>query len=216
MRIGMIGAGNVGRTLAELFVRAGHEVTLSHKGPPEDLRDLVARLGERAHAATPEEAARVGDLVVLAIPFGRYRELHPDPFKGKIVIDATNYYPKRDGNFPDLDEGRLTSSERVAHHFAGARLVKAFNNLPMNVLKERARHKGAPDRIALPLSGDDPAAKRVVAQLIDKVGFDPVDLGGLADGGRLHQQGSRLYLQPPTADELRAEVGLGGEQPRAP
>jgi predicted dinucleotide-binding enzyme len=159
---------------------------------------------------------RIGDLVVLAIPFGRYRELPPDPFKGRIVIDATNYNPQRDGNFPDLDEGRLTSNELIARHFAGARLVKAFNNLPMNVLKERARPKGAPDRIALPLSGDDPEAKRVVAQFIDGVGFEPVDLGGLADGGRLHQQGGPLYLKPLSANELRAAVGLGGEQPRAP
>jgi len=215
MRIGMIGAGNVGSTLAELLIRAGHEVTLSHKGPPENLRDLVARLGKRAHAGTPEEATRFGDLVVLAIPLVRYRELPRDPFKGKVVIDATNYYPQRDGNFPDLDAGRLISSELIARHFAGARLVKAFNNLPMNVLKERTRPKGAADRVALPLSGDNPEAKRVVARLIDEVGFDPIDLGGLTDGGRLHQQDGPLYLKPLVIDELRAAVGLRGEQPRA-
>jgi predicted dinucleotide-binding enzyme len=216
MRIGLIGAGNAGSTLAELFVRAGHEVTLSKKGPPDDLRELVARLGERAHAATPEEAARFGDVVVLAIPFGSYRELAPEPFKGKIVIDATNYYPDRDGTFPEIEESQLTSSELIERHLAGARLVKAFNNLPMRVLKEAARPRGAPDRLALPLSSEYPEAKRVVAQLIDQVGFDPVDLGGLADGGRWYQQGGPLYLKPLRVPELLTALGVGGERPHAP
>ncbi|MDB4966819.1 MAG: hypothetical protein JWN44_2508 [Myxococcales bacterium] len=215
MRIGIIGAGNVGSTLAELFVRAGHDVTLSHRGSPEELGDLVARLGERAHATTPEEAARLGDVVVLALPFGRYRELSPDAFNGKIVIDATNYHPQRDGVLPEVDEGRLTSSELIDRHLADARLVKAFNNLPMTVLKEKARPRGASDRIALPLSSEYQEAKRVVAQLIDEAGFDPVDLGGLVDGGRLYQQGGPLYLKPLTVHQLLAVLGVGGEQPRA-
>jgi hypothetical protein len=215
MRIGIIGAGTVGSTLAELFVGAGHEVTLSHKGPPDDLRELVARLGERAHAATPEEAARFGDVVVLAIPFGSYRELPPEPFKGKIVIDATNYHPDRDGRIPEIDEGRLTSSELIERHLVGARLVKAFNDLPMRVLKEAARPRGAPDRLALPLASEYPESKRVVAQLVDQVGFDPVDLGGLADGGRWFQQGGPLYLKPLTVPELLTALGVGGERPQA-
>jgi predicted dinucleotide-binding enzyme len=208
MRIGIIGAGTVGSTLGELFVRAGHDVTLSHKGRPDELRDLIARLGDRAHAAMPEQAARLGDVVVLALPFGGYRELPPDPFDRKIVIDATNYYAERDGQFPEIDEGRLTSSEVIDRHLAEARLVKAFNNLPMPVLKERARPKGAPERIALPVSSDYPEAKRVVAQLIDEVGFDPVDLGGLVDGGRRHQQGGPLYTKPLTVDELFVALGI--------
>jgi 8-hydroxy-5-deazaflavin:NADPH oxidoreductase len=204
MRIGIVGAGSVGSTLGELFVRAGHDVTLSHAGRPEDLRDPVARLGGRAHAATPEEAARFGDVVVLAVPFGRYRELPRDPVERKIVIDATNYYPERDGKLSEIDEGGLTSSELIDRHLAQARLVKAFNNLPMPMLKEKARPTGAPDRIALPLSSDYPEAKRVVAQLIDEVGFDPVDLGGLVDGGRRHQHGGPLYLKALTIGELFA------------
>jgi predicted dinucleotide-binding enzyme len=215
MRIGIIGSGNVGSTLAELFVSAGHEVALSHSGPPEELQDLVSRLGERAHAATVEEAAQAGDVVVLAIHFGRYHELPREPFKDKITIDATNYDPQRDGNIPELDEGRLTSSELIDRHLAGAFLVKAFNNLPMNVLKERARPRGAPDRIALPLSSDFPDAKRVVAVLIDQVGYMPVDLGGLADGGRLQQNGGPLYGKPLTLEGMREALGLGGERPRA-
>jgi predicted dinucleotide-binding enzyme len=209
MRIGIVGAGTVGRTLGELFVRAGHDVTLSHDGPPEDLRDVIARLGERAHAATPAEAARPGDVVVLAIPFGRHRELAREPFDRKIVIDATNYYPQRDGKLAEIEGGGLTSSELIDRHLAEARLVKAFNNLPMHVLKEKARPSGAPDRIALPLSSDYPEAKRVVATLIDEAGFDPVDLGGLVDGGRRHQQGGPLYLKTLTVDELFAALGIG-------
>jgi predicted dinucleotide-binding enzyme len=114
MRIAMIGAGTTGSTLAELLIRAGHEVTLCHKGAPAELRDLVARLGEQAHAATLEDAAREGELAVLAIPFGAYRELPPEPFARKIVVDATNYHPERDGRFAELDEGQLTSSELIA------------------------------------------------------------------------------------------------------
>ncbi len=216
MHIGIIGAGHVGSTLAELFIRAGHEVTLSHAGAPEELRDLVTRLGERAHAATLTEAVQHGDIVVLALPFGRYSELQPEPFRGKIVVDATNYYPSRDGVFAEIDDGRATSSELIERHLGEARLIKAFNNLPMAMLEDKARPRGAPDRIALPLSGDYPEAKRVVARLIDQVGFDPVDLGGLVDGGRLHQQGAPLYLKPLTAAGILRTLGIRGfEQPHA-
>ena len=119
--------------------------------------------------------------------------------------------------FAEVDDGRATSSELIDRHLGEARLVKAFNNLPMAVLKEKARPRGAPDRIALPLSSDYPEAKRVVARLIDQIGFDPVDLGGLVDGGRLHQQGGPLYLKPLTAGEMRRTLGVRGfEQPHAP
>lgn len=215
MRIGILGAGVVGGTLAEMFVDAGHTVTLSHQGPPEELGGLVARLGERADAATPAEAARVGDLVVLAIPFGRYHELPIQPFNCKVTIDATNYYPQRDGNIPELDEGFLTSCELIDRHLVDARLVKAFNNLPMNGLRKLARPRGAPDRIALPVAGDFREAKRLAAQLIDSVGFSPVDLGGLADGARLSQNGGPLYLEALTVRELLIALGAG-EQPLAP
>ena len=216
MRIGIVGSGNVGSTLAELFIRAGHEVTLSHAGAPDELRDLVTRLGERARATTVTEAVRQGDVVVLALPFGRYRELPPEPFRGKIVVDATNYYPSRDGVFAEIDDGRATSSELIDRHLGEARLVKALNNLPMAVLEEKARPRGAPDRIALPLSSEYPEAKSVVARLIDQIGFDPVDLGGLVDGGRLYQQGGLLYLKPQTAAEQLRTLGVRAfEQPHA-
>jgi predicted dinucleotide-binding enzyme len=216
MRIGIIGAGNVGSTLAELLLGAGHEVTLSHDGPPDELRDRIGQLGERAHAASAADAARFGVVVVLAIPFGRYRELPPAPLAEKTVIDATNYYPDRDGRIADLEDGRLTSSELIDQHLGEARLVKACNDLPMNVLRQRARARGAPDRIALPLASDYPEAKRVVARLVDQMGFDPFDLGGLVDGGRLQQQGGPLYLRPLTLVELWQALGIGGERPSAP
>ena len=209
MNIGIIGAGDVGCTLAELFLRAHHEVTLSHRGAYEDLRHLIARLGPRAHAATASEAARFGDLVVLAIPFAHYRELPPAPFARKSVLDATNYYPERDGEIAALDG--LTSSELLERHLGEARLVKAFNTLPMRMLRELARRR---ERIALPMSSDDRDAKRLVGALIDQLGFDAVDLGGLAEGGRLQQPGGPLYLKPLTVAELRTALGLG-EQPRA-
>jgi 8-hydroxy-5-deazaflavin:NADPH oxidoreductase len=214
MRIGIIGAGNCGSTLAELFVRAGHDVTLSHEGAPEELHDLIARLGSRAHAATTGEAARTSDVVVLAVPFASYRELPPEAFTGKIVIDATNYYPERDGELAELDV--FTSSELIDRQLGEARLVKAFNSVPMSMLRAKARPRGASDRIALPVSSDDPQARRVVIQLIDDAGFDAVELGGLVDGGRLHQKGGPLYLKRLTREQLLAGLGIGGEQPPAP
>jgi predicted dinucleotide-binding enzyme len=216
MRIGVIGAGQVGTTLGELLVRAGNEVALAHAGATEELAERVARLGDRAYAGTVEETVRFGDVMVLALPFGRYGELPPERFVGKIVVDATNYYPDRDGFCPELDDELTTSSELIARHLADARVVKAFNNLPMDVVRERARPRGLPDRLALPMSSDYPEAKLVVARLVDETGFDPIDLGGLADGGRLQQKDGPLYLEPRTIAELRAELDLFGDHPPAP
>jgi predicted dinucleotide-binding enzyme len=212
MKIGIVGAGEVGSTLAELFLRADHEVTLCHRGAYEDLRHLVARLGPRAHAATAGEAARYGDLVVIAIPFGHYWELPRAPFAQRNVVDATNYFPERDGEIAALDV--LTSSELLDRHLGEARIVKAFNTLPMRTLRERARPRSDSDRIALPLSTDYRDAKRLVGALIHQLGFDPVDLGGLAEGGQLQQPGGPLFVKPLTVEQMRQVLGLG-EQPRA-
>jgi predicted dinucleotide-binding enzyme len=207
MRVGIIGAGHIGGTLARLFVRAGHEVAISNSRGPETLTDLVAALGERAHAVTPAQAATVGELVVVSIPFGRYREVPAQPLARKIVIDTMNYYPQRDGHFPELDSGRTTSSELLQAHLPQARVVKAFNAIRWDQLRDRGRPPGASDRVAIPISGDDPAAKQTVAALIDQIGFDAVDAGNLAGGGRRHQPGTPVYVVTLTAAELRERLG---------
>src|SRR5262245_23953486 len=103
MKIGIIGAGNIGATVAGLFVKAGHDVAISNSRGPETLKGLVVELGNKAKAVTVEEAAKFGDVVLISIPFGKYKSLPADIFNGKIVIDSNNYYPNRDGNFPELD-----------------------------------------------------------------------------------------------------------------
>jgi predicted dinucleotide-binding enzyme len=194
MRIGIIGAGKIGGTLAGHFVRVGHEVAVSNSRGPDTLRDVVAEIGDRARATTAAEAARVGEVVVVSVPFGRYRELPTDGLAGKVVIDTNNYYPARDGRFDDLDDDRTTSSELLQAHLSGARVVKAFNAIYWTRLRDSARPSGDPRRIGIPISGDDQEAKRIVADLIDEIGFDAVDAGTLAEGGRKHQPGKpRLH-----------------------
>lgn len=186
MRIGIIGAGHIGGTLARHFVRAGHEVAVSNSRGPDTLEQDVAELGDRGRAMTAEDAARFSEVVVVSVPFGRYRELPTDGVDGKVVIDTNNYYPRRDGRFEELDTDRTTSSELLQAHMSGARVVKAFNAINWNSLRDQGRPSGDPRRIGIPISGDDREAKRIVAELIDQIGFDGVDAGTLAEGGRMN------------------------------
>jgi predicted dinucleotide-binding enzyme len=186
VRIGIIGAGHIGGTLARHFVRAGHEVAVSNSRGPDTLEQDVAELGDRGRAMTAEDAARFGQVVVVSVPFGRYRELPTDGVDGKVVIDTNNYYPRRDGRFEELDTDRTTSSELLQAHMSGARVVKAFNAINWNSLRDQGRPSGDPRRIGIPISGDDQEAKRIVRELIDQIGFDGVDAGTLAEGGRMN------------------------------
>jgi 8-hydroxy-5-deazaflavin:NADPH oxidoreductase len=206
MRIGIIGAGNIGATLAHHLARAGHEVAISNSRGPETLSGLVEELGAGARAVTPDEAVRFGDALVVSVPFGRYAELPTDGSAGKIVIDTNNYYPQRDGRFPDLDDDRTTSSELLQQHFAAAHVVKAFNAIQWTHLRDYGCAPGDAERVGIPISGDDPDAKRVVAGLVDEIGFDAVDAGTLADGGRKHQPGAAVYAADLPTARLRAEV----------
>jgi predicted dinucleotide-binding enzyme len=193
MRIGIIGVGHIGGTLARHFVREGHELAVANSRGPETLKGLIDELGDRARAMTVPDAARFGEVVVVSVPFRRHRELPTTGFAGKVVIDTNNYYPKRDGHFPELDTDRATSSELLQRHLAGGRVVKAFNAILWTHLRDRGRPAGDRDRLAIPISGDDQEAKATVAELIDQIGFDTVDAGSLAEGGRLHQPGSEVY-----------------------
>jgi 8-hydroxy-5-deazaflavin:NADPH oxidoreductase len=207
MKIGFIGAGYIGGTLARLFAGAGHEVAVSNSRGPDTLRDFAAALGAGAAAVTRDEAAAFGEVVVAAIPFGRYRDLPAETLAGKIVIDTNNYYPQRDGHFEELDSGPTTSSELLQAHLPGAHVVKAFNALYWERLRDDGRPAGSPGRLAVAISGDDKDAKRVVADLIDQIGFDAVDAGGLADGGRRHGPGTPAYGAELSAAELRRRLG---------
>lgn len=194
--VGFIGSGRIGSTVARLAVAAGFDVVMSNSRGPETLRDLVGELGPRARAATPAEAAAAGDLVVVTVPFKAYRQVPVEPLAGTVVIDTNNYYPQRDGHFPELDDGSTTSSELLQRHLGTARVVKAFNNILYAHLASLARPHGAADRTALPIAGDDPAAKAEVAAFLDAVGYDSVDAGPLGAGGRKFQPGTPAYATP--------------------
>ena len=200
MRIGIIGAGHIGGTLAARFIAAGHEVAISNSRGPETLAGLL----EGAQPMTAEDAERFGEVVVVSVPFGRHRELPSDAVEGKVVIDTANYYPQRDGHIPELDDDGTTSSELLQAHLPGARVVKAFNAIVWTTLRDDGRPAGDPDRLGIPISGDDEQAKRTVAALIDEIGFDAVDAGTLAEGGRRHQVGAPAYTQGLPTAELRA------------
>jgi predicted dinucleotide-binding enzyme len=194
MNIGIIGSGNIGVAAARLFITAGHSVAMSNSRGPETLQGLVAELGATAHAATVEEAVKFRELVLLAIPFGRYETLPADAFSGKIVMDADNYYPKRDGQFPELDADRTTSSELLAVHLPKARVIKAFNTIRSQDLATEANTSLPIDeQRAIFVAGDDAEAKRIVMNLIEQIGFGAVDTGTLAVGGRQQQPGTEIY-----------------------
>lgn len=205
MKIGIIGAGNIGATAARLFVRAGHEVTVSNSRGPDSLRNLVRELGPRARAATVDEAARFGDMILLAVPWRSPEALpRPELVAGKIVIDAMNPY-KSDFSLYDL--GDSTSSEETAKRLPGARLVKAFNTIYFEHLATRGRTDLPVDeRHAIFVAGDDAEAKKTVARLIEEIGFTPVDTGSLREGGRKQQPESSIYNKPMTGREARAAL----------
>jgi 8-hydroxy-5-deazaflavin:NADPH oxidoreductase len=203
MRIGIIGAGMIGGSLAALFGERGHDVLLSNSRGPHTLRDQVATLPATVRAETVEDAARGGDVVVLAIPLYRFTDLPADAFAGKIVVDAGNYYPSRDGVLPQLESGQTTSSEIVAGHLNGARVVKAFNTIYFQNLRDDGRPDVPDDdRVAIPLAGDDAEAKSVVAERIHEIGFAPVDTGSLAEGRR-QEPGTPVYGQVVSPAEAR-------------
>jgi predicted dinucleotide-binding enzyme len=181
---GFIGSGNIGSTVARLAVAAGHDVVLSNSRGPDTLADIVGELGPHARAATPAEAARAGDVVVVTIPLRSYEQVPAEELRGKVVIDTMNYYPQRDGTIAELDDESTTSSELLQRHLPGASVVKGFNNIFFQHLAALPRPTGAEDRSALAIAGDDDEAKKVVARHLDEIGYDTVDLGPLAEGWR--------------------------------
>jgi len=197
--IGFIGAGRIGGTVARLGVDAGHDVVMSNCRGPATLGELVAGLGPHARAATSSEAAAAGDLVVVTIPMRSFRSLPAEALRGKVVIDTCNYYPRRDGQVAELDDGSMTSSELLQGLLPESLVVKVFNNIYFDHLGTLNRPSGSPDRTALPIAGDDPAAKATVARRLDDLGYVVVDAGPLSEGWR-YQPGTPAYGTPYAAD----------------
>jgi predicted dinucleotide-binding enzyme len=196
--VAIIGSGKIGATLARRLTQTGHEVTLANSRGPASLEPLVAELGPRAHAAVDvAAAAAAGDVVVLALPFFVYDQLPAEAFAGKVVVDATNYYAGRDGDIPELQDDSTTSSELIARHLSGARVVKAFNTMLWTQLGADGHPAGDRNRLLLFVAGDDADAKAIVRELADDIGFDTIDQGGLA-AGRGQQPGSAVFGVPLT------------------
>lgn len=203
----MIGAGNIGGTAARLFADAGHDVLIANSRGPRTLADEE---GDGVRAATVEEACEHGEVVLLAIPLKAYKALPADALDDTVVIDAMNYYASRDGHIKDLDDDVVTSTELLVQHLEGSHVVKAFNTLEAGTLESDGLPAGDPERLVLFLAGDDRDAKRTVRDLIDEVGFDPMDTGSLAEGGRLQQPGSPLYGAELTSAEARESLEAFG------
>lgn len=193
--IGFIGSGAIASALARLSVAAGLNVVISNSRGPDTLANLVQQLGDHARAATPEEAARAGDLVVLATPLNAYDKLPVQSLSGKIVIDTTNYYPVRDGQIPVLDSAELTSSQLIQQHLKGAKLIKALNHLDSSHLFINARRDDRLNRTTLPIVGDDFEAKQAVMQFVDMIGYNAIDIGSLSESWRV-EPGTPIHVWP--------------------
>jgi predicted dinucleotide-binding enzyme len=212
--VGFIGSGHIGGTVARLAVAAGYDVVLSNSRGPDTLTELVTDLGERARAAPASEAAAAGDLVVVSIPLGAYPKVPVEPLAGKVVIDTNNYYPQRDGQIAELDDGSTTSSELLQRHLPTSHVVKVFNNIYWESLHSLARPSGAPDRSALAIAGDDTDAKATVTAFLDAIGYDTVDAGPLVEGRR-YQPGTPAYGGIYAGDSLADAVRGPADEVRA-
>jgi 8-hydroxy-5-deazaflavin:NADPH oxidoreductase len=206
VRIGIIGTGKIGAPLAELWVHSGHEVMISSRHP-QALAALAAKLGPKARVGTPAEAAAFGEVIMLAVPYGSTPQVGHDYAKqlaGKIVLDAGNPYPDRDG--PMADAARAKGAGPSSKEFLpGVRLVRAFNSIIAGNLLTQSNRPG--ERIAIPLASDDPAALKQAASLVRDAGFDPVIVGDLSQARRF-DVGSPVYVKLMSAKELRAALNV--------
>jgi 8-hydroxy-5-deazaflavin:NADPH oxidoreductase len=212
MKIGIIGAGNIGGTLTRRFRALGHDVFVANSRGPETLAGLAAETG--ATAVTVEEAARRGEVVVVTIPERNIPGLPDDLFAkvpaSVVVIDTGNYYPReRDGRIEAIEAGMPES--RWVEKRLGRPVIKAFNNIYAAHLLERGKPAGSPGRIALPVAGDDAAAKLIVMRLVDELGFDPVDAGGLDESWR-QQPGTPVYTGDFDAQGVRRALAAARKE----
>ncbi|MEY4551103.1 MAG: hypothetical protein RL685_7298 [Pseudomonadota bacterium] len=203
--IGFIGSGHIGSQLARLSVANGYHVVLSNSRGPESLAALVQELGPQARAASPFDAARTGDLVVVTIPLKNISSVPVEPLAGKVVIDTNNYYPQRDGHIPELDDESTTTAELLQRHLPTSKVVKAFNHIQAAHLTSHKQAPGTPNRRALVIAGDDTGAKAEVTRLIDQYGFDVVDAGPLREGWRI-QRDTPGYGPRRNAQELGQDL----------
>jgi 8-hydroxy-5-deazaflavin:NADPH oxidoreductase len=190
IRLAVLGAGHVGPVIARLAIKAGYEVAIATSGDPYDIALITELIIPGAQPEWASDAAANADIVVLAMPLHRFLEIDPALLSGRLVIDAMNYWPASDGVLTAFEGGG--SSEIVALRLAGSTVVKALNHIGYHDLEDRARPSGARDRQAAGVAGDDAAAVGTIADLVDRIGYDPVRLGSLR-AGRALQPGGPVF-----------------------
>jgi len=205
LKIGIIGAGRIGGTLATLWAKAGHEILVSSRHP-EELQELARSLGPKARAGTPREAAVFGDVVLISVPYGALPQIGKDlrnELKGKVVLDTGNPYPERDGDMA-VEARRKGTGVASAEFLPGVRLVRAFNAINYRDLRSEAHRKG--ELVGIPIAADDPKALDIAARLVRDAGFEPVVVGPLAKA-KMFDVGTPVYTQLLTARELKDRLG---------
>src|SRR6185437_412369 len=206
-RIGIIGAGNIGASVGGLWVKAGHPVMFATRDPDE-LKDLVAKLGPLAHAGTVAQAIAYGDALFIAVPYAALPQIgadYKDALKGKIMLDATNAVPTRDGDAITKEADTNGIGVTSQKYLAGTRLVRAFNSMGAKAFESQSNRAGA--KLAIPIAGDDREAIQVAEELVRDAGFDPVLVGGLDSARKFQQRSPGVYGFQGTAAELRAKLG---------
>lgn len=202
---GIIGAGNIGSQVARAVLAHGHSVVIANSRTPDTLDRLIEELGPRARAATAAEAAREGDVALVAVPFFAVHALPATELDGKIVLDANNYYFERDGHIEALDLGQATTSGLVQEALPGAQVAKAFNHIQAPQITTDGRPVGTPGRRALATASDFPEAARFVINLYDELGFDAVNIGPLSESWRVERD-RPAYVAVQTKPELEANL----------
>jgi 8-hydroxy-5-deazaflavin:NADPH oxidoreductase len=213
LTLGIVGAGKMGTALARTAIAAGYDVAISGAGPADDIALTIDVLAPGAHAVTTDEVVRHAEIIVLAVPTHRFRELPRDLFDGKIVIDVMNYWQPVDGDDDELAGAAHGTSVIVQERFPSARIVKSLNQLGYHELEDHRRPPNAPDRVAVGVAGDDDGAVRAVMELVDRFGFDAVDAGPLENGVALEPDGSP-YAVTYSAAELSDNLHRSSEVSR--
>jgi predicted dinucleotide-binding enzyme len=204
-RIAVLGAGHVGPVIARVAIAAGYHLSISASDDPEKIALITEVLTPGAEARWTADAVREADIVILAIPLHRFAALDPELMAGKIVVDAMNYWPPTDGLQPMFEDRQLGSSEIVARRLVRSTVVKTLNHLGYHQLEDERRPVGSPQRRALGVAGDDPVAVDVIAEVIERIGYDTVRLDSLLDG-RLLQPGGPVFGVPLRLSEFETAL----------